>query len=139
MLWSNFLQQHTIKSCENMYLPLFHFLFFYVSWKSFPKWETFIYCIGFIKTYHNVTWSKLEHHLLRESNIKLLLKNADCVEKNDLILNLLESTTFKPQGKWVELDIETRMKLYHSLVKKYARKPQILNFILKNLDKIVTE
>lgn len=62
-----------------------------------------------------------------------------CINNNYLIYKLiiLASSAHTSQDKWAEMGHVQSKELYYALVKKHARKPKVLKFLLINIRKIL--
>ncbi|XP_014484469.1 PREDICTED: aminopeptidase N-like [Dinoponera quadriceps] len=98
-----------------------------------PGWRDWTFCAG-IMNYNIQNWSEVMLNIMKGNNE--MLKHMACAENDHLLLLYLDLTISKPHGKWEKLGIEPMKKLYHDIVKRHARKNQVLDYILSILHKI---
>ncbi|XP_014486499.1 PREDICTED: aminopeptidase N-like [Dinoponera quadriceps] len=93
-----------------------------------PGWEHWTYCAGLMtadkfivhKTWDRVLQAKNQH----------LLQYSDCIDNDSLLKELVSMIITRSSGKWTEVSTDRLKTLYRSVVKKHARKQQILDYIL---------
>ncbi|EFN78367.1 Aminopeptidase N [Harpegnathos saltator] len=101
---------------------------------TLPGWKSWLYCAGLMNTTRD-QFNKILHNIVLKNED--MLQYIVCAENDFVLLDILPSVTFKLEGTWTRLKNTQLMELYHGLVRKHARKPTVLNFILKHFDEIV--
>ncbi|XP_014487798.1 PREDICTED: aminopeptidase N-like, partial [Dinoponera quadriceps] len=101
-----------------------------------PWWENLIYCTGLMNAKNETVLHKILNHTVQEKKERLL-QHMDCIEDDHLLQKLVTLIADRSVGKWKEVEPAQLRKLYHGIVKKHARKPQVLDLILHNFDKIM--
>ncbi|XP_025155677.1 uncharacterized protein LOC105188829 [Harpegnathos saltator] len=102
--------------------------------KILPGWEDWTNCAGIMNA-DNTIWYEVMLNIMHGYD-KVMLNYAVCVEDEHLVQELLALATFRPDDKWTKLGDAELRKFFHDLVRKHARKPQVLDFILKNFNEI---
>ncbi|EFN78359.1 Aminopeptidase N [Harpegnathos saltator] len=94
-------------------------------------WKNWVYCSGLMN-------SDREIRMLTNSKIwngtdENILQYITCYDDDNSIQDLLTWIAFKPRDITSPFDDEQEEDLYRVIVKKHARKSEILDFILKNM------
>ncbi|XP_014484468.1 PREDICTED: aminopeptidase N-like [Dinoponera quadriceps] len=100
-----------------------------------PEWEAWMFCAGVMNGRTERWISKVMHHIMQKD--KQMLKHMACVDDDRMLSFLLKLITTKPLLiEWKELETEQIQTLYYSIVKRHARKDQVLDLVLEILDEI---
>ncbi|KAG5333954.1 AMPN Aminopeptidase, partial [Acromyrmex charruanus] len=95
-----------------------------------PGWKEWMYRNGMMLA-NNITWNKV---LTADALDNKRLEYLACSENNIIIINYIDQLI---SGYFTEL--KHRITVFHSIIARHAKNDLILNYILKNFEKIISE
>ncbi|EFN78364.1 Aminopeptidase N [Harpegnathos saltator] len=100
-----------------------------------PGWKNWVYCAGLMNADYELRMLAKDEILNKKD--KNMLQYMTCYDNDVWIQELLTWIMFKPRDEKLSLDDRQEMDLYRTIVKKHARKSNVLDFILKNMTQIL--
>ncbi|XP_014471369.1 PREDICTED: uncharacterized protein LOC106742687 [Dinoponera quadriceps] len=100
-----------------------------------PGWENWVYCAGLMNANKSV-WDQAARHFVTKNRV--MIKHLSCTEDNMIVNSFLNSTIFDMSSVWDYLEPEQLMKLYRGVMKKHARKKEVVDFILGYFDELMS-
>ncbi|XP_032679913.1 thyrotropin-releasing hormone-degrading ectoenzyme-like isoform X2 [Odontomachus brunneus] len=100
-----------------------------------PGWEDLTYCAG-LMTADSSVWNIVATDFIARNQTSKL-KHLTCTDNNVVINEFMKSITSKISDKWAKLEPKHLLTLYHSMMKKHARKKEVFDFFLANFHKIL--